>query len=288
MIKQRLSTSPSQESQYPPVTLENSQISHIESVTSEEGDQYAYQYYNSNVSEWLLTVYAYDAQNEGELSFKEGEWVGLLEDYGDGWGRGLHQGTNTEGVFPLNYTQKSEEYQSQGQVDPEAQLQKKREIREKLKEEMKDLKEVQSKQQQRREILEKDIRQLTETSQKLKKELRHLKADLSDKNSLISDLIKLTYAMDYHLDSTIVLSKSTATSEYCESISHFNSEFQKESKNSSGIVPFAQKTCPKLKELSDLVQSYQTQSEESLKLAKEVKPDLEILTKAVETKQPKK
>jgi len=284
MNKQRLSTQESSP-QHSPRNASTDNVNPLNKGSSEETQYAQDQYYESNVSEWVISIYAYEGQNETELSFKEGEWIGILEDYGDGWGRGLHQLSNKTGVFPMNYTQKSE---TQGQLNQDAQMQKKRDIRDKLKEEMKDLKEGQIKQQQRREILEKEISQLTESSQKLKKELRHLKADLSDKNSIVSDLIKLTYALDYHVDSTFSISKSSATPEYCEAISHFNSEFQKESKNSSGMIPFAQKTCPKLKELAELVQSFQFQSEESFKLAKDLRPELELFTKVVESKLAKK
>eukprot|EP01114_Cavostelium_apophysatum_P014553 TRINITY_DN3804_c0_g2_i1.p1 TRINITY_DN3804_c0_g2~~TRINITY_DN3804_c0_g2_i1.p1 ORF type:complete len:278 (+),score=95.91 TRINITY_DN3804_c0_g2_i1:136-969(+) len=255
-------------------------------VDSTTYDENYYNDPNAGATEWVCAIYDHEGAEEGELSFKEGDWIGVLEDYGDGWARGFVE--DREGHFPLNLTQKSDttEVPAEAQLSVSVEIQqKRRQQRELLKEELRNLKEVSAKQNQEKAKAEKEIRELTEASQKLKKELRHLKADLSDKNSLLYDLIKLTHAMDMHFEASKGL--STSAKENIEAISHFSSEYQKEGKSSAALAPYAQKAVPKMKELGDLITTYNAQTEEASKLAKEFRPELEAMIKTLHNKQNK-
>src|SRR5690606_24036091 len=53
---------------------------------------------NPNIIAWGTAIYSYTAQQEGELSFNEGDYIGILEELGDGWSRGDLNGV--EGLFP--------------------------------------------------------------------------------------------------------------------------------------------------------------------------------------------
>lgn len=88
--------------------------------------------------------------------------------------------------------------------------------------------------------------------------------------------------MDLH--STSSTDMTVSSGEYIESIHHFGAEYQKEAKTSSSLAPFAQKTVPKLKEYADTLQLFNTQNDEAIKLAKDFRPDLESLTKVLESK----
>jgi len=52
----------------------------------------------------LVTIYAYDATEENELSFGEGETILLIEKDDSGWWRGRNQ-KGEEGVFPSNFVE---------------------------------------------------------------------------------------------------------------------------------------------------------------------------------------
>lgn len=75
-----------------------------------------------------------------------------------------------------------------------------------------------------RDKLEKEIRELTEKSQKLKKELRHMKGNLCDNKSILSDLIKISISMDTHADSIPELPSLTESTN--EAISQFTGDLQ--------------------------------------------------------------
>lgn len=83
-----------------------------------------------------------------------------------------------EGIFPSSYVRKTDEEALQEQIGLESSLsseadsekqQRRRDARNKMKGEMKDLQDEHLKLQQRREIIEKEVRELTETSQRLNK-----------------------------------------------------------------------------------------------------------------------
>jgi len=52
----------------------------------------------------LVTIYAYDATEENELTFAEGETIYLLEKDDSGWWRGRNK-KGQEGVFPSNFVE---------------------------------------------------------------------------------------------------------------------------------------------------------------------------------------
>jgi len=52
----------------------------------------------------LVTIYAYEATEENELSFGEGETILLIEKDDSGWWRGRNQ-KGEEGVFPSNFVE---------------------------------------------------------------------------------------------------------------------------------------------------------------------------------------
>ena len=86
-------------------------------------------------------MYDYTAQESDQLSFKEGDTIGIIEDLQDGWSRGDIGGY--EGVYPTEYVQIIQEQQ---QTTPKAttspeELAKRKEKREKLKEQLKAMKE---------------------------------------------------------------------------------------------------------------------------------------------------
>jgi len=73
-----------------------------ENITQEEiGEDYV----NPNIIAWGLTLYNYEATNDSELSFQQGEYVGIIEEGEDGWCTGELHGV--EGLFPTSYIQKS-------------------------------------------------------------------------------------------------------------------------------------------------------------------------------------
>ena len=49
----------------------------------------------------------YEAQSNTELSFAENEYVGIIEDYPDGWSLGELNGV--EGIFPTSYAKRTED-----------------------------------------------------------------------------------------------------------------------------------------------------------------------------------
>ncbi|KAI9275620.1 hypothetical protein BDA99DRAFT_192110 [Phascolomyces articulosus] len=61
-------------------------------------------------------LYDCTADDEGELSFKEGDiFVDVIESREDGWYEGRVEGTSVRGLFPLNYTKLIPEQQQQPQ-----------------------------------------------------------------------------------------------------------------------------------------------------------------------------
>jgi len=247
---------------------------------------------NSNVISWATALYSYEAQQEGELSFNEGDVIGITAEHEDGWSSGVFNGL--EGAFPSNYVQKDPNqynYDNDQYAEPQTNqtntnqqlsaevLQRRKENREKLKGEMKDLKESLAKQTELRQQLEKDVRELTEKKQRLKKELRNLKADMSDKNTLFFDLLKLSQSIE--LFNEFVEEMKSVSSTASEALAQFSGEFQKEAKSSAALTPWNQKLAPRSKEVKDLMDLYNSQIDECVKSSKEFSPDLEHLIKAL-------
>ena len=50
----------------------------------------------------MQTLYPYEAQGDGELSFEAGAYIGVLE-VGPDWSRGELWGTNLQGYYPTSY-----------------------------------------------------------------------------------------------------------------------------------------------------------------------------------------
>lgn len=99
---------------------------------------------NPNIIAWGVAIYRYEAQSENELTFNEGDWIGILEELPDGWSKGDYYGI--EGLFPTSYVQKMEQTNEdtttpQPTEEDEEAIKKKRERRDKLKAQMKEFKE---------------------------------------------------------------------------------------------------------------------------------------------------
>jgi len=261
--------------------------------------QYNYDYYNNqeqqynpNIIAWGTAIYTYQASSEGELSFNEGEVIGILEEHEDGWTMGELNGI--QGLFPGSYIQKSEGYWDNGNYNyanaesgssqqKEEATKKRREMREKLKGEMRGLKDELEKSNKTREQTEKDIRDLTELKQKLRKELHHLKAEMSDKNSVVFDLIKLTYGIDFYSDSRIDLQNPSQT--VGDALNTFTLDLQKESKSSAALAPLSQKVASRLKDLRVQSETTDIYGEEADKLAKMFYAEVEGLKKVLERRE---
>jgi hypothetical protein len=145
---------------------------------------------------------------------------------------------------------------------------------------MKDLKGEVENETKKREKLEQELKSLTETKQKLKKEIHHLKANMSDKNSLMVDLIKLVYAMDLYSDSVVELQAPSNVA--LESMAQFTGDFQREAKNSPALAPFYQKMSTKFQSLKQTMESASQMVEETLRFKGEFYPDVEAVIKALE------
>jgi hypothetical protein len=96
-----------------------------------------YKKQNPNVIAWATALYPYEAAAEGELSFQEGDVIGILEEHEDGWTRG--ELNNIEGLFPASYVQKSDAYDANTSYDQtytqepnQPDKEKSRKIRDKL------------------------------------------------------------------------------------------------------------------------------------------------------------
>ncbi|KNC51827.1 uncharacterized protein AMSG_07910 [Thecamonas trahens ATCC 50062] len=57
----------------------------------------------------LVAVYEYKARNSSELSFSDGDRLGLLEDYNDGWSMCVKLETNETGLVPSAYAEPENE-----------------------------------------------------------------------------------------------------------------------------------------------------------------------------------
>jgi len=242
---------------------------------------------------WATTIYSYQAQGETELSFGEGEVIGILEEREDGWSYGDLNGSL--GLFPTSYAQKTDGTRDESSVDysvdpsksvgstkdqdPE-EAQRRRERRQKLKDELKDMREQLVQQAKTRERLEKELTVLTETKQKLKTELRQNKAKMSDKGSLLFDLIKLSVAMDVYTDAIQDVQTPQATT--FDALSMFASDLTKEAKSSPALNPFAQKISAKMKDLKVYVDACNSLDDDADKHAKDFHPELDRLVKTLE------
>jgi len=211
--------------------------------------------YNPNIIAWGVAIYRYEAQSENELTFNEGDWIGILEELPDGWSKGDYYGI--EGLFPTSYVQKMEQTNEdtttpQPTEEDEEAIKKKRERRDKLKAQMKEFKEELVSENKQRKQLEKELKELNEKKLKLQKEVKLSKASLPDNNSILYDLLKLTYTIDVHTDAVVDLEKPTKDS--VEALNQFNTEFSKESKGNPSLGAFQSKIGPKLTSFSNQLQ----------------------------------
>lgn len=126
------------------------------------------------------------------------------------------------------------------------------------------------------------MKELTEKKQKLKKEIRHLKAHMSDKKSVLFDLIKLAYSIDLHSDAVKDLQNPASVS--ADAAASFTAELNKEAKSSPALQPYAQKVAGKQKELAKLMDNSNQMWEEASKLRLEFYSELENAIRVVETK----
>lgn len=86
----------------------------------------------------------------------------------------------------------------------------------------------------------------------MQKEVKLSKASLPDNNSILYDLLKLTYTIDVHTDAVVDLEKPTKDS--VEALNQFNTEFSKESKGNPSLGAFQSKIGPKLTSFSNQLQ----------------------------------
>jgi hypothetical protein len=99
---------------------------------------------NPNITAWGTALYAYTAQDDTQLSFNEGDTVGIIEDLKDGWSRGDINGY--EGLFPTDYVKlfqdetQQQQYEQQKTGLSQDELDKRKEKRDKLKEQLKNMK----------------------------------------------------------------------------------------------------------------------------------------------------
>jgi hypothetical protein len=139
--------------------------------------------YNPDIIEWAIALYSYEAQVETEISFQEGDSIGILEwDTGsEGWSRGECEGR--QGLFPTSYVQTNTQYQegedeyinyqdgteNEETIKKREEAQKRKEKRMQLREEMKTLKDELTLKTTKREQLEKEIADLSEKRKQEKK-----------------------------------------------------------------------------------------------------------------------
>lgn len=149
-----------------------------------------------------------------------------------------------EGLVPTNYIQKVDEKGNAilSKSTPEI-AEKRRQEREKLKEEMKKLKEELLNVEKEKGILEKEVKELTNTKNTHLRELRSSKSTKSDRNTFLSDVLKLSIAMDKNNDTMSDLQKEPLT----EVLQSIIQETQKEAKQSPALVNLAKKLPEKLK-----------------------------------------
>jgi len=204
---------------------------------------------NPNIVAWGLTLYNYEATNDTELSFRQGEYVGIIEEGEDGWCTGELNGA--EGLFPSNYIQKLDEQPkpSEDKKEDDEGATKRREKRAKMKEEMRLLKDEVDTQIKKRQELEKEIQQLTQTKQRVATEFKSSKATISDKTSLFFDVLKLGFSIDDYFESLSELQQKSTTS--LEALSSFVSDLAKEAKNSSALAPLSTRITASFKDLKN-------------------------------------
>ena len=58
--------------------------------------------------EVITAYYDHAAEEDGELSFLEGDRIGVLEKHDDAWWEGHCLRTGEKGIFPVNYTDAGE------------------------------------------------------------------------------------------------------------------------------------------------------------------------------------
>jgi len=123
--------------------------------------------------------------------------------------------------------------------EDEEAAKKRRERRDKLKQQMKEYKEELVTQNKQRKQLEKELKELNEHKLKLQKEVRQSRSSLPDTQSILHDLLKLTYTIDVHTDAVVDLEKPTK--DFVEAANQFNVEFTKEVKSVPALAPFQTK-----------------------------------------------
>jgi hypothetical protein len=242
---------------------------------------------NPNILAWGTAIYSYTAQNSEELSFYEGEVIGITAFDENGWSRGTLNGQ--EGLFPTTYVETYVEGGDTTQtstpqvpaVDDE-QAKRRREKKEEMKQEMRGLKSDLQNALQTRDRLEKEVKSLTEMKQKLKKELVQSKAKMSDQSSVTFDLIQLAFALDVRNDALDDFSNATQVS--AEAIQAFNLEFQKDAKGVAPLTPFAQKLASKCKELKDQGEVLTARQEDNDRAARDFRVALDFLIRGLQKK----
>jgi len=242
----------------------------------------------------VTALYSYQAQSEAELSFQEGDVLDLLEDLQDGWSKGTLNGV--EGLFPTSYVESLSETStaslpsssiaspSSKSVDIFAEndaLRRRKERRQLLMDEMKDLKLELENQNKTREQFEKSVSELSKEKLRLKKENQYLKANLLDKDTFPNDLTKLAYSIDLLLEPLISMQNTRQLS--LELLHQFNTDLQKESKNLSAVSNVLQRFIVKLKDLKAQTESIPVLCEESEKLGSDFRTDLETTMKTFDS-----
>ena len=59
--------------------------------------------FQTSASKMFEALHDFSSMEEGELNFKKGDRIRLLEKTDENWWTGVVVGTNQEGLFPINY-----------------------------------------------------------------------------------------------------------------------------------------------------------------------------------------
>jgi hypothetical protein len=119
-----------------------------------------------------------------------------------------------------------------------------------------------------REKLEKEIKELTALKQKLNKEQRNVKCSTSDSQTILYDLLQLSFDLDAFVETADDLYGYQRS--MVEELNQFTTELHKEAKNSSALNPFAQKIVPKVKDTIKIIEGSGFVLEDCDRIAKDM------------------
>eukprot|EP01117_Protostelium_nocturnum_P012092 TRINITY_DN442_c0_g1_i5.p1 TRINITY_DN442_c0_g1~~TRINITY_DN442_c0_g1_i5.p1 ORF type:complete len:538 (-),score=215.53 TRINITY_DN442_c0_g1_i5:40-1653(-) len=233
---------------------------------------------------WGKSIYSYEGSGEGELKFEVGQWIGVLEDYGDGWSLGQVDGQGDQGNFPTDYLDYSAEAQQDAgyatirdarEEQKTEASQKRKDERKQLMGEMKHLQEEAEKQTQLADSLQKEMSDLSELIQKERLLLNEIKSSKLDEQSLVHDVLRLIYSMDHFGDVSHALANSEG--KLHESFSNLANDIHKESKSRPALASHASNLGMKIANHQGHTEALSKMLEELVKSSFDVRPQLEVL-----------